>query len=76
VVALRGFRYNAGHLSIEPPGKLAEFRSFWATGTGWGTFTRRAQKTEIRVLGGHLPIDRAGTRSVKADVQEGETFTL
>jgi len=76
VVALSGFRYNAGRLSIEPPGKLAEFRSFWATGTGWGVFTRRAGKTEVRVLSGHLPIANAGARSVKADVQEGETFIL
>jgi uncharacterized protein (DUF608 family) len=69
VVAASGFRYNAGRLSIEPPTKLAEFRSFWATGTGWGVFTKQAGKTEVRVLGGHLPIG-------KADVREGETFTL
>ncbi len=76
VVALSGFRYNAGQLSIEPPGKVADFRSFWATGTGWGVFTKRAGKTEVRVLGGHLPIEKAGARFVKADVQEGETFIL
>jgi uncharacterized protein (DUF608 family) len=76
VVAVSGFHYNAGRLSIEPPTKLAEFRSFWATGTGWGVFTRRAGKTEVRVLSGHLPIERVGTRAVKVDVLEGETFTL
>ena len=71
VVAASGFHYNAGRLSIEPPTKLAEFRSFWATGTGWGVFTRRAGKTEVRVLSGHLPIERVGTRAVKVDVLEG-----
>jgi len=27
-------------------------------------------------LSGHLPIEKVGTRSVTADVQEGETFIL
>jgi hypothetical protein len=63
-------------LSIAPPTKLPEFRSFWATGTGWGVFTRRAGKTEVQVLGGHLPIDKVGTRALQADVKEGETFIL
>jgi non-lysosomal glucosylceramidase len=76
IVALSGFRYNAGHLTIDPPGKLPEFHSFWSTGTGWGTFTKRGGKTELRVLAGHLPIERAGKRIVKADVREGETFIL
>jgi uncharacterized protein (DUF608 family) len=81
IVALSGFHYNAGHLSIAPPSKLAEFRSFWATGTGWGVFTRRAGKTEVRVLAGHLPIQSVAlgggsARKVVADVREGETFTL
>jgi uncharacterized protein (DUF608 family) len=69
IVALSGFHYNAGKLSINPPTKLAEFRSFWATGTGWGTFTKRAGKTEVHVLSGHLPVGGA-------DVKEGETFRL
>jgi len=69
IVALSGFHYNAGNLSIQPKTKLAEFRSFWATGTGWGVFTKRAGKTEIRVHSGHLPIGNT-------DVKEGETFTL
>jgi hypothetical protein len=81
IVALSGFHYNAGRLSIAPASKLAEFHSFWATGTGWGVFTRRAGKTEIRVLAGHLPIQSVAlgggsARNVEADVQEGETFTL
>jgi uncharacterized protein (DUF608 family) len=69
VVALSGFHYNAGKLTITPGTKLAEFRSFWATGTGWGVFTKRAGKTEVRVLSGHLLV---GT----SDIKEGETFTL
>jgi hypothetical protein len=78
---MSGFHYNAGHLSIAPPTKLAEFRSFWATGTGWGVFTKRAGQTELRVLAGHLPIESVakaggGVRTVKADVQEGETFQV
>jgi non-lysosomal glucosylceramidase len=69
VVALSGFRYNAGKLSIQPKSKLADFRSLWSTGTGWGTFSKRAGKTEVRVLSGHLPV---GER----DFREGETFAL
>ena len=69
IVALSGFHYNAGKLLIQPKTKLAEFRSFWATGTGWGTFTKRATKTEVQVLFGHLPVG-------SSDYQEGQSFTL
>jgi uncharacterized protein (DUF608 family) len=69
IIAASGFHYNAGRLTINPPTKLAEFRSFWSTGTGWGTFTKRAHKTEVSVLFGHLPVG-------DTDHQEGEVFTL
>jgi uncharacterized protein (DUF608 family) len=69
IVALSGFHYNAGKLSIQPKTKLTDFRSFWATGTGWGTFTKRATKTEVQVLFGHLPV---GSK----DYQEGQSFTV
>ncbi len=69
IIALSGFHYNAGRLTINPPTKLAEFRSFWSTGTGWGTFTKRAGKTHVQVLYGHLPIG-------EHDIKEGETYTL
>ncbi len=69
VVALSGFRYNAGKLSIQPNTKLTDFRSFWSTGTGWGTFTKRVTKTEVHVLYGHLPV--GGN-----DYQEGESFSV
>ena len=65
IVALSGFRYNAGKLSIKPKSKNANFRSFWATGTGWGTFT----KTQVHVLYGHLPVG-------DKDYKEGESFTV
>ncbi len=66
VIALSGFHYNAGKLSIKPK---ADLRSFWATGTGWGTFTHRAGKTQVSVLFGHLPVG-------SNDYKEGETFTV
>jgi uncharacterized protein (DUF608 family) len=69
IVAMSGFHYNAGRLSIAPKTTRAEFRSFWATGTGWGVFTKRSGKTEVRVLAGHLPVG-------SADIKEGETFVL
>ena len=69
IIALTGFRYNAGKLSINPPTKLPEFRSFWSTGTGWGVFTKHAGKTHVEVLYGHLPVGNK-------DYQEGETFSI
>jgi len=69
ILALSGFHYNAGKLSINPPTKLAEFRSFWSTGTGWGTFTKRAGKTQVRVLSGQLVLENAV-------VKEGDSYTL
>jgi hypothetical protein len=40
-VALTGFRYEGdrAHVIAIPPITNAAFRDFWATGTGWGTYS-------------------------------------
>jgi hypothetical protein len=42
LLALSGFRYHAPAKSLEvrPRLRSARFRSFWSTGTGWGSFTQ------------------------------------
>ena len=46
VLALSGFRYHGGERHVEalPRLPLANFRCFWSTGTGWGTFSYGADR--------------------------------
>jgi non-lysosomal glucosylceramidase len=74
VVALSGFVYHGdrAHVSALPPLAHERFQCFWATGTGWGTYslTRangRSVHLSIEVLAGALPcrsctLEAAGTR--------------
>jgi hypothetical protein len=79
LVAVSGFAYDGTHASVVAVPRLshvdpsAEFRSFWATGTGWGTFSYARSSPgstlfTLDVLSGTLPcssceIKAAGTRS-------------
>ncbi len=62
VVALSGFHYEGdrGHVVTLPRLPHDNFHCFWATGTGWGTYTlKRTQSGSVRltiqVLAGALP---------------------
>ena len=61
VVALSGFHYAGDHaaVSVLPLLRDDNFRSFWATGTGWGSFSLQRSggriALAIEVLGGVLP---------------------
>jgi non-lysosomal glucosylceramidase len=59
VLALSGFRYHGGerHVDALPRLPVANFRCFWSTATGWGTFAYGATGSPltIRVLHGTLP---------------------
>jgi uncharacterized protein (DUF608 family) len=58
--ALSGFRYDGASASVAaiPPVAHAGFQCFWATGTGWGTFSLRRQASStiltLKVLSGTL----------------------
>lgn len=60
VVALSGFVYDGarGAVIAAPPVAGESFECFWATGTGWGTFSRRVSgsgtRFSLRVLAGSL----------------------
>ena len=43
ILALSGFRYDgvAASVAVAPPLAHTEFKSFWSTGTGWGTYSLR-----------------------------------
>ncbi len=62
IVALSGFRYRGPQkgLAVHPRIDAAAVRSFWSTGTGWGTFSHRQEKGQTRlsvaVLFGTLPL--------------------
>ena len=62
VVALSGFAYNGVNASVSAVPRLPhrEFHCFWATGTGWGTFSyarssRGGTLFTLDVLAGTLP---------------------
>lgn len=62
VVALSGFAYDGAtaHVNAVPRVPHQTFQCFWASGTGWGTFTYSAHAEPgtlftIEVLAGKLP---------------------
>lgn len=57
ILALSGFSYDAAarRLEVKPRRRVAVFRSFWSTGTGWGWFELGPRLT-IHVEQGSLAI--------------------
>ena len=62
VLALSGFRYDGPRQVVTalPPVAGPKFRSFWSSGTGWGTFSSEPGQDgtalEVQVLAGSLPV--------------------
>ncbi len=59
LIALSGFRYSAPTrtLFIAPRLDGDPFTCFFSTASGWGTFTLRADRLEVRLVAGELHID-------------------
>jgi hypothetical protein len=62
VVALSGFQYEGdrAHVIALPRVPQEEFRCFWATGTGWGSYSLKHTQTgkvtfTLQTLAGTLP---------------------
>jgi non-lysosomal glucosylceramidase len=59
VLAVSGFRYDGPQRRVTalPRLPVSNFRCFWSTGTGWGTFAYGpgGQSLTIKVLYGQLP---------------------
>jgi uncharacterized protein (DUF608 family) len=58
LLGLSGFRYHGpdGSLRVAPRIGGGDFRCFWATGTGWGTFRLSRATFQLKVLHGALPL--------------------
>jgi hypothetical protein len=62
MAVLAGFRYDGPeqHLRFERKAEGQAFRSFWATGTGWGRYALTLEggrtKAVVEVLHGSLPV--------------------
>ncbi|MBS1882058.1 MAG: hypothetical protein JSS97_03785 [Actinobacteria bacterium] len=58
MVVLSGFRFSAPrrHLRLRTSGKEPEFRAFWSTATGWGSWSHHEEQTRIEVLHGSLEL--------------------
>ena len=57
ILALSGFRYNGSkqELEISPKWTTAgALKSFWSTGTGWGTFELSRSRLKLNVIEGQL----------------------
>jgi hypothetical protein len=56
VLALSGFRYSGPNqaLEISPKWNNAAMKSFWSTGTGWGTFELAGGRLKLTVIEGKL----------------------
>ncbi|HWR52820.1 MAG TPA: GH116 family glycosyl-hydrolase [Bryobacteraceae bacterium] len=60
MLALSGFRYDGPEQAIIATPRIAQanFRSFWSTGTAWGTFTssrtKEGSRVALKVLAGRL----------------------
>jgi len=74
VVALSGFHYEGdrGHVEAIPRVAHDDFQCFWATGTGWGTFSLKKSgagtRFALKVIAGELPcgsfaLDATGTKA-------------
>ena len=57
MAALSGFLYRGADAAVvlTPRWGAGNGKCFWATGTGWGTYTRSGAQTSIEVLHGSLP---------------------
>jgi uncharacterized protein (DUF608 family) len=60
MLALSGFQYFGAErrLVIAPRLKAPQFRSFWSTGTGWGTFALGGRELTVTVYEGVLRVKR------------------
>jgi hypothetical protein len=58
VAALSGFLYHGATaaVTLTPRWGSGGGRSFWATGTGWGMYSRISNRVSIEVLHGSLPV--------------------
>jgi hypothetical protein len=58
VVEWSGFQYHAAQkaVAILPKSAGQPFRSFWSNGLGWGMFSVAANRTELEVREGTLPV--------------------
>ena len=56
LLALSGFRYHGGTetVTVLPRTNAAEFRCFWSTAAGWGTFILTASRLTVKVDHGTL----------------------
>ena len=81
ILALNGFRYRGAdrYLRATPRIKTPHFRSFWSTGTGWGTFalTEQGGKTNftLTVIEGSLltrQVEIPGRISSRSSAQTGQ----
>jgi uncharacterized protein (DUF608 family) len=59
LIALSGFRYAAPTrtLTLAPRIEVEPFICFFSTASGWGTFTLRTDRLEVRLAAGELAVD-------------------
>jgi non-lysosomal glucosylceramidase len=73
MLALSGFRYRGSDrlVSVAPRANLAQFRSFWSSGTGWGMFSLTRDGLSLSVIEGFLQV-----RRIELPVPAGATSSV
>ncbi len=82
ILALSGFRYHGAEKGVAAAPRIspANFRSFWSTATGWGTFSQSIENGRTRftlsLLSGKLPcrsveLEREVSASAKSSARLG-----
>lgn len=68
MVLLSGFRFSAPrrHLELRATAGEPEFRAFWSTATGWGSWTRDEEGVRVEVLHGSLELETVDASAVLA----------
>jgi hypothetical protein len=69
VLGASGFRYHGGRESVAILPRAAEYRSFWSSGTGWGTFAVNGGRTTLRLDHGTLACRSCTVRGAGATAQ-------
>jgi len=75
LVALSGFHYDGrtGMVQVAPRVNAANFKCFWSTASGWGTFALAGNALRIHVLKGELAVRSVEVRGQRREVRSPVT---
>lgn len=78
---LSGFEFHLPkkYIGFNPIVNKDDFNCFWSLGTGWGTFSMKKDKAELKIEEGYLDLNKMGVKfadNVNNIIIDGETCTF